>query len=65
MNRAAWQHRMDAQRAERLSTGRPLQAGDIVLVGSEFRVIAAAGSAGECIEARTARDIQEQGGVNG
>jgi hypothetical protein len=51
--------RYEAQRAERLRTGRPLQTGDLVHEpGMGFRTVVAAASAGDCIDATVAKAIR-------
>lgn len=50
--------RMEAQRQERRATGRPLQRGDLIEVDGRVVPLVDAGSAGECIEAETERQIR-------
>ncbi len=58
MNLTATLHeRMDAQRQERIATGRPLRRGDLIEIDGCVVVLQDAGSAGECIEARIEKDI--------
>lgn len=54
---ASLYERMEAQRQERIATGRPLRKGDLIQVDGRVVPLHDAGSAGECIEARIEKDI--------
>lgn len=51
--------RMEAQRQERIATGRQLQRGDLIEVDGRVVPLVDAGSAGECIEAEIEKQIRQ------